>query len=293
MLRGLPPIDPVTGIFSEATHILGRNPLEYDDDLALSSTSQVHIAIFIAEIAVLRLLADQGATPDAVAGSSLGAFAAAVACGSLTFEQALPIVRLRGELMQEAYPEAYGMAVILGLNERRVAAIVERSTTTQAPVFVTNVNAPDQVLVSGSDAGMTVVLRRALEAGARKAKRLRISVPSHCSLLTAISERLGSALSTVHMSTPEVPYVSSRGRPLRDADSIRNDLSTSIKYPVRWYDATSVLFELGVRLFLELPPGQTLTDLAVASFPSVRSIAFENYRLDSVVNLIKRQKLAT
>jgi malonate decarboxylase epsilon subunit len=291
MLDGLPHHATVTETFRQARQILGQDPLILDREPALVSTAHVQIAIFIAGVAVSRLLECRGAVPDAVAGLSLGSFTAAVVCGALEFEQALPIVRLRGELMQEAYPEGYGISAIVGLTQRQILAIVEQSTTTKAPVFVTNVNAPQQVLIAGSDAGMGLVSRRALEAGAQKAERLRINGPSHCALLAPVSERLASALSHVQLSTPKVPYMSNRhGRPLRDASSIRDDLWTSLQYPVLWHDVTSVLFELGVRLFVESPPGQTLTDLAAAAFPDARAIAVESNRLDSVINLIRREK---
>ena len=293
MLNGLTNHAAVTETFRQARQIIGQDPQVWDCDLASVGTSVIQVYIFIAGVAVSRVLEDRGAVPDAVAGLSLGCFTAAVVSGALEFEQALRIVRLRGELMQEAYPAGYGISAIVGLTERQLSVIVDQSSTPEAPVYVTNVNAPQQVLIAGSDAGMELVSQRSLQAGAQKAERLQINVPSHCALLRTISERLASALAKVRISAPKVPYISNRrGRPLRDASSIREDLWTSLQYPVRWHDATSVLFELGVRLFVELPPGQTLTDLATASFPDARAIAVENNRLDSIIKLIKREKSA-
>ncbi len=293
MLDGLTNHAAVTETFRQARQIIGQDPQVWDRDLASVGTSVIQVYIFVAGVAVSRLLEDRGAVPDAVAGLSLGCFTAAVVSGALEFEQALRIVRLRGELMQEAYPAGYGISAIVGLTERQLSLIVDQSSTPEAPVYVTNVNAPHQVLIAGSDAGMELVSQRSLQAGAQKAERLQINVPSHCALLRAISERLASALAKVQISAPKVPYISNRrGRPLRDASSIRDDLWTSLQYPVRWHEATTVLFELGVRLFVELPPGQTLTDLATASFPDARAIAVENNRLDSIIKLIKREKSA-
>ncbi|MGA7792849.1 MAG: malonate decarboxylase subunit epsilon [Candidatus Acidiferrales bacterium] len=293
MLNGLTNHAAVMETFRQARQIIGQDPQIWDRDLASLRTNLIQMYIFIAGVAVSRLLEDRGAVPDAVAGLSLGCFTAAVVSGALEFEQALRIVRLRGELMQEAYPAGYGISAIVGLTEHQLSLIVEQSSTPEAPVYVTNVNAPQQVLIAGSDVGMELVSRRALAVGAQKAERLQINVPSHCALLRTISERLASTLAKVQFSAPKIPYISNRrGRLLRDASSIRDDLWTSLQYPVRWHDATTVLFELGVRLFVELPPGQTLTDLATASFPDARAIAVENNRLDSVIKLIKREKSA-
>jgi malonate decarboxylase epsilon subunit len=102
--------------------------------------------------------------------------------------------------------------------------------------------------------------------------------------------RIDSRIAKIEIKTPKAIYVSNRrARVLRDPDGIREDLVTNIAYPVRWHDATTVAYERGVRFFLELPPGHTLTDLASTAFPDARSIALSQIQIDSAVKLIKRQ----
>jgi malonate decarboxylase epsilon subunit len=119
---------------------------------------------------------------------------------------------------------------------------------------------------------------------------LEVSAPSHCVLLQSVADELTSRIAKIEIKTPKAIYVSNRrARVLRDPDGIREDLATNIAYPVRWHDATTVAYERGVRFFLELPPGHTLTDLASTAFPDARSIALSQMQIDSAVKLIKRQ----
>ncbi len=136
---------------------------------------------------------------------------------------------------------------------------------------------------------MNAGLDRAKDEGARTAKRLPVSVPSHCALLKTVADELTHRIAKIEMKTPDAIYVSNRrARALRDPEGIREDLATNIEYAVRWHDAVTVAYEQGIRVFVELPPGRTLTDLASAAFPDARSMAFEQIRIDSLVKLIKR-----
>ena len=126
------------------------------------------------------------------------------------------------------------------------------------------------------------------------AKRLEVSVPSHCALLKPVADELTRCMSKIEMKTPNAIYVSNRrARALRDPEGIREDLATNVQYAVLCYDAVTVAYERGIRLFIELPPGRTLTDLVTAAFPDARSVAFEQMRIDSLVKLIKRFAAST
>ena len=200
-----------------------------------SGGAAVQIALLIASVATARALMAEHVHPVAVAGMSIGAFGAAVACGTLSFAEALPLVHLRGELMQTAFPSGFGLAAIEGLNEVQVEGIVERTRTAQAPVYISNINAPRQIVVAGSDPALAAVIAQARQQGARRAEPLRVSVPSHCPLLQPIAARLGEEMAKLSLQPPLLPYVSNRGgRPLRGAAAIRADLATSIAHPVRW-----------------------------------------------------------
>ena len=193
--------------------------------------------------------------------------------------------------MEEAYPRGYGMGVVIGLSERRVRDLLEEAGAPDAPVFVANVNAPTQVAIAGADAGLDAAITLARRAGARRAERLRVPVPSHCPLLDPVADELARTLAGTPLHPPTVPYASNRGgRALRDAAAIGDDLATSVAHPVRWHDATGLLFELGARLFVEMPPGRVLTHLATAAFPEARAIAAADAGVGSAATLIARYR---
>ena len=274
MLHALPGHVAVTRTLQEASQILRQDVRDLDSPESLQSTVSVQLALLTAGVAVARALADEGVIPEAVAGLSVGAFAAAVHCGVLSFPDAIQLVRQRAELMQSLYPSGYGLSAIVGLTEPQVANLVAAAHSAETPVYVGNINAPRQIVIAGSDAGMSAVLQAAKQAGARKAERLQVAVPSHCPLLEPVAEALRATLKGLSLQQPRWIYVSNvGGRSLRNANAIAEDLANNISHSVRWHDATTVLEELGCRLFLEMPPGAVLTSLAKESLPEVRSLS--------------------
>src|SRR5207302_504713 len=145
-----------------------------DQAEALQSTVAVQPALLIAGVATARALMAERIRPAAVAGMSVGAFAAAVICGTLSFADALPLVRLRGELMQNAFPAGYGLAAVMGLSEVQVTGLVERVRTAASPVYVSNINAPRQIVVAGGVAALDAVIAEARAQGAHRAERLAV-----------------------------------------------------------------------------------------------------------------------
>jgi malonate decarboxylase epsilon subunit len=265
LLHYLPQHPEVTRTISEARTLLGQDIGALDNAEALHSTIAVQTALLIAGVATARALMAERVLPAAVAGMSIGAFGAAIACGTLSFADALPLVQLRGELMHAAFPSGYGLAFIEGLDEIRVGNLVEQIRTAQSPVYISNINAPRQVV---------------------RAERLAVTVPSHCPLLQSVADRMEKAMSTLPLRPSAVPYMSNRGgRALYDGDAIREDLATSVAHPVRWFDALEVLRELGTNLFIEMAPGHVSTNLVAESIPGVRaiSIADRGLRYASVV----------
>jgi len=192
----------------------------------------------------------------------------------------LKLVRLRGELMQTAFPSGFGLAAIEGLNEVQVEGIVERIRTAACPVYISNINAPRQIVVAGSDAALVAAASQARQHGARRAERLAVSVPSHCPLLQPIADRLELEMAKVFLQPPLIPYVSNRGgRALSNAEAIREDLATSIAHPVRWYDTLEVMHELGADLFVEMPPGHVSAHLVAELFPSATAVSIADQGL--------------
>ena len=290
-LRRLPKHPAVSATLDEAAAVLGSEVMSLDDAAALASTVAVQLSLLIAGVAVMRALAHEGLEVDAAAGLSVGAFSAAVACGVLSFADALPLVKLRGECMEQAYPHGYGMAAISGLDEQQVAAIVEHVGGARAQLYIASINAPTQIVVSGADRALGAAVEMARQTGARRAERMAVTVPSHCPLLDDVAQRLAAAMVAIELHDPQRPYVSNRrARVVRDAQGVRDDLIHNVANAVRWHDSVTVLYELDVRLFIEPPPGQVLSRLAQQAFPEARALGVEDVQLDSIVLRAERER---
>jgi malonate decarboxylase epsilon subunit len=237
---------------------------------------------------------EQHLNPAAVSGLSVGAFAAAVTAAVLSLQDAVGLVRLRAEEMMKLYPSGYGLSAIVGLNESEVTKIVQAVTSVQNPVFVGNINAPRQIVIAGSNEGMDRALEEAQRQGASKAVRLHVSVPSHCPLLQPVADLLGKRMSSVNLTSPRMTYIGNvNARAMHTKEMVARDLVTNIAHGVRWHDATTVLKELGCNLFLEMPPGHTLSDLAEENLPGIKSIPVEASVLSRVLRLAHQEEAST
>jgi malonate decarboxylase epsilon subunit len=288
MLHTLPEHSAIARTLTEASDYLRRDVRELDSAEALQSSVPVQLSLLTAGVAVARALAEEGVVAEAVAGLSVGAFAAAVHCGTLSFPDALRLVEQRAAMMVTLYPTGYGLAAIVGLTEAQVTTLVHEAHAPDTPVFVGNINAPRQIVIAGSAAGMEKVLEAAQRSGARSAARLQVSVPSHCPLLEPVAVALRVTLEGMTLGHPKLIYVGNvRGRALRAAPPIAADLANNIAHGVRWHDSTTVLEELGCRLFLEMPPGRVLSALAREAFPDVKVLAIGKDGLQAALRLAK------
>ncbi len=286
-LRRLPDHPAVHATLSDARRILNEELDQLDSAAALKSTVAVQLCTVIAGVATARALSAAGAGVDAVAGLSVGAYAAAVACEALEFADALRLVKLRGESMARAVPAGFGMAAILGLTERGVSDLVARVGERSA-LYLASVNAPTEMVVSGERAALALAADEARERGAA-VRMLQVEVPSHCPLMDSVSSRLREAMRGVSWLAPRVPYVSNhRARATLLAAEVAEDLILNVSRTVRWHDSLTLLHELGCRLYLETPPGQVLTRLIEAAFPDARAVALQEVALASAVRLSRR-----
>ncbi|MHC8290179.1 malonate decarboxylase subunit epsilon [Pseudomonas sp. XS1P51] len=271
----------------EASEVLGEDALLLDSAEALKSTRAVQLCLLIAGVAAARQLS---MTPDYVAGLSIGAYPAAVVAGALSFDDALHLVSLRGELMQQAYPQGYGMTAIIGLDLSTVENVLAQVHGVDMPVYLTNINADNQVVIAGSDAAMKAVAGLAKDRGAGLAKRLAVSVPSHCPLLEAPAKILAEAFAKVQLKAPTLGYLSgSRARPVTRIEALRDDLAFNMCRVVDWRGTVQSAYERGVRLQIELPPGAVLTGLARRVFEQGTVIAFDGARLDTLQALLREE----
>ena len=282
--------DPLAApVFDEADAVLGYDTRARDDVISLASTVNVQLGLLIAGVASARALEAHGVRPDAVAGHSVGGFAAAVVAGSMNFADALHAVTERARVMEQLFPSGYGMGVIAGLPERAVREIVHRVARDGAPVYVANVNAPAQCVIAGESIALGAALELGAEAGARRADRLDVAVPSHCPLLAPVQARLETVLARIELNDPRLVYIGSVGpRVIRDARSLREDLAAGVAHEVRWHDATTMLVELGVTTAIETIPGHVLSDLARAAFPRLRAIALDDAGVRSAASAARR-----
>jgi len=290
-LARLPAHPRVQAALDEASAVLGRDARTLDTPQALASTVGMQLSGLVAGVAVMRALEAEGVEADAVAGMSSGAYTAAVACGAIEFRDALKLLELRARLMAEAYPHGYGLAAIVGLHEDRVRRLVAELDSPAQPLFLANLNAPTQFVLAGSDSALDQAIVAARQAGAGKALRMSVSVPSHCALMEGVATRLQAALAHVKLSPARIPYMGNVGaRALRDPLAIGLDLATNVARPVHWHDATSVLFEMGIRCFFEFPPGSVLTGLVHEAFDSVQARSLADTPLETVLYLAARSR---
>ena len=290
MLHQLLDHPEVDRTLDEVSSVLRCDVRGLDSGEALTSSISVQLALLASGVATARALIEKGAQPSVVCGLSVGAFAAAVVADVLSLEDAVELVKLRAEKMVELYPTGYGLSAIVGLAESQVSSIVQAVTTDQAPVFLANINAPLQTVIAGSDAGMERVLGQARRQGARKAERLEVSVPSHCPLLQPVADLLQQRFSSLRMRKPGLTYIGNvNSRAMRTPELIATDLANNVAHVVRWHDATTVAKELGCNLFLEMPPGHVLSDLAKENLPGVTALPAEKIILPRIMRLAQQE----
>jgi len=285
MLQRLP--DGGGVLLEEASDTLGQAAPALDSREALQSTRAVQLCLLLSGVAWARWLMQRSPAPDYVAGLSIGAYPAAVTAGALGFADAVRLVALRGELMQCAYPQGYGMTALSGLD---LASVERLLNEVGGEVFVANLNSDNQIVIAGSDPAMAAVAARARRQGQGVARRLAVSVPSHCPLLAGPAAELASALATVELQRPRITYLSgSSARPVFDPQRLRDDLAGNMARVVDWRATLRNAFERGVRLHLEIPPGSVLSGLARAVFEQGRVVAVEGTRWDTLDALLRQE----
>ncbi|GAB3625246.1 Malonyl CoA-acyl carrier protein transacylase [Pandoraea terrae] len=238
--------------------LIAEGPAE---DLNLTTNTQP--VMLSAAYAVYRAwLAEGGAAPAFVAGHSLGEYTALVAAGVIAFKDAVPLVRFRAQAMQEAVPVGQGgMAAVLGLDDDAVRAVCAEASVAGV-VEAVNFNAPAQVVIAGSKAGVEKACELAKAAGAKRALVLPVSAPFHSSLLKPASDRLREYLASVPFAAPQIPLLNNVDVVIEtDAARIKDALVRQAAAPVRWVESVQALAAQGVTQVVECGPGKVLTGL--------------------------------
>jgi [acyl-carrier-protein] S-malonyltransferase len=277
-------------LFGRADEIVGfplsRLCFEGPDE-ELVQTQNTQPAIFVVSMAILDVLGRAGVKPGAAAGHSLGEYGALVCAGVLGMEDALRLVRRRGELMAGVNARTPGaMAAVLGLDGEKVADLCRRAQEEGAGVVeAANYNSPDQTVISGEVAGVERAMALAKEAGAAKVVRLQVGAPFHCSLMGSLSEEFAAELERYPFRDPQIPVVANvTGDHVRTADAVKDALRKQVAGAVRWTDSIRRLAADGFTSFAEIGPGRTLVGLLRQIQPEATGISTgDAKRLDAFV----------
>ncbi|WP_454666882.1 malonate decarboxylase subunit epsilon [Acinetobacter calcoaceticus] len=282
MLHDLPQTALVNEYFERASDALKEDVLMLDSLVALQSTRAVQLCLLISGVVSSAILTAENLKPDYVAGLSIGAWSAAVVAGVLTYEDAIRLVAYRGELMQNAYPTGYGMTALIGTDLAAVETWVKQIYEITPQVFVANINAHNQIVISGSHDALQQVAILAKQQGV-VAKKLDVSVPSHCELLNRQAEQLAASMEGVTLKQPKIRYLSgTTARTLSKSEQIADDLAFNMSRTVDWESTLQAAWERGVRLQIEALPGTVLTALARRIFKEGTVLSFQGTRLDSI-----------
>jgi [acyl-carrier-protein] S-malonyltransferase len=228
----------------------------------LTQTDVTQPAIFIHSAIVTRLLAEKGIKPDMAAGHSLGEYSALYAAGVLDFDEALLLVKRRGELMQRAGVENPGtMAAIIGLGPAEVEALCEEASSAGI-VCPANFNSPGQIAISGSVAGVQQAMALAKAKGAKMVKQLAVGGAFHSPLMSGARDGLREGLQKAHFREAACPiYSNVTAKPTREAHELRQRLDEQLTSPVRWVEIVENMIAAGARQFYEVGPGNVLAGL--------------------------------
>jgi [acyl-carrier-protein] S-malonyltransferase len=261
----------VIDTFSQASSALGYDLwdlVQNDDGSKLNQTHITQPALLTASVAAWRVLSevavDKGIDVAYLAGHSLGEYSALTCANVLSLEDAVTLVRARGEFMQEAVPAGVGaMYAIIGLDDNKIISICnDISQESGEVVAAVNFNSPGQVVIAGEAKAVEKAGLACKEAGAKRALPLAVSVPSHCALMKPAADKLASLLESVNFAEPTLKVVNNVDVSINDkAQDIKGALLRQLYMPVRWTESVLFLSDQDVSKVIEVGPGKVLSGL--------------------------------
>lgn len=257
----------VVSTFAQASDVLGFDLWQLvanGPEVELNKTEHTQPALLAASVAIWRIWQDlYGQTPKFLAGHSLGEYSALVCANALDFQQAVSLVSDRGKFMQRAVPVGHGaMAAIIGLDDDQVLQCCQHVSQLQQVVTPANYNSKGQVVVAGETAAVEKVIELAKEAGAKLAKLIPVSVPSHCPLMQPAAEQLKQKLDLIAIRSPIISVINNVDvAAYQEEELIRDALVRQLINPVRWVETIEFLVDQGVDTIVECGPGKVLTGL--------------------------------
>jgi [acyl-carrier-protein] S-malonyltransferase len=262
--------DQITGL--PITRLCAQGSLD-----RLTETDVTQPAVVATSLAALAVVRERLAfEAAAVAGHSVGEYAAYVAAGVLSIEAALKLVHARAQAMTAACQSVDGtMVAVIGLDEPAVRAACKAASHNGSSVEVANLNSPGQLIVSGARDAIARVAEHARAAGARRILPLNVGGPFHSVYMRPAAARLASALAEIPFNSAQVPVVLNASASVtQDPRDLRRELEVQVYSPVRWTETQRRLGELGCNRFLEVGPGQVLAGLVRRTLPDVRVASF-------------------
>ncbi len=283
MMQGLSDLAVIKETFVEASDLLKQDfwAMVTEPNEALNQTTNTQPLMLTAGIATWRAWQQHtDKLPSLMAGHSLGEYTALVAAGALSFEDALPLVHYRAEVMQSAVAEGVGaMAAILGLDDDVVRSVCNEASQGQVLEAV-NLNSPGQVVIAGNKEAVERGMELAKEKGAKRALALPVSVPSHCALMKPAAEELAAYLKGVQVNKPLIPVVHNADvLAYSDAEKIKDALVRQLFSPVRWVETVQYVSAQGIAGTAECGPSKVLAGLTkriVAELPCVALTSVES-----------------
>ena len=267
--------------FSQASEVLGYDLWDLVQNGTADDLSKTHItqpALLATSVALWRIAAaKEDFKPAVVAGHSLGEYSALVCAGVIKFEDAIALVELRGQLMQQAVPQGVGaMAAVIGLDNEAIISACEKAAADEV-VSAVNFNSPGQVVIAGNKAAVARASELCVEAGARRVMPLPVSVPSHCSLMKPAADELKIALEKVTFNTPVIKLINNVDVATpTDADSIKDALVRQLYMPVRWTEVIEAMAQEEITALYEFGPGKVLTGLVKRIDKTIKGSAVNN-----------------
>jgi len=250
--------------------MIGEGPAE-----RLELTVNTQPCLLTASYAIYAAWRAAGGLPPALmAGHSLGEYTALVAAEAIRLEQAVPLVRFRAQVMQEAVPVGVGaMAAILGLDDGRVIEACAEAAGDEV-VEAVNFNAPAQIVIAGHRAAVARACDISRRLGAKRAVTLAVSVPFHSSLLASAADRLRVRLASVDVRSPSVPVINNVDVAVEsDPQRVKDALARQAAGPVRWTQIIQAMSERGITHVVECGPGKVLSALTRRIAPGFQSLS--------------------
>lgn len=241
-----------------ATKVSGMDMkhLMFEENEELDVTKYTQIAMLADELAILEAVREKGITSVVNAGLSLGEYAALVASGVMTPEDAFKVVVKRGAYMQEAVPTGGAMTAIMGLDNVTIERICEE---TEGIVSVANYNSPGQTVITGEEAAVHVAAAQMKQAGAKKVTPLNVSGPFHSAMLAGAGEKLAKELEHVTIGRIKTPYITNvTADYVTEEREVKELLKKQISSSVRWHQSVERMIADGVEVFVEIGPKKSL-----------------------------------